>query len=206
MFIDHYFFFPLPHQKGRKGRLPTRRLSNGDEGVPGPRGCAVARGPPRPPPAPASGQSAARPQRDPRILGQVRQSHRIWGAARSPGKGPPPLFPAPPATYCNSSALSNFSPHLQPPPPHPPPRKLRANAEERENKGGKEQRAGQGEEGREGASSPLSAQPGDPPRPPPPPPPGQPCPPAAERHGGTPAGRPGPRGGRGPPPPPPPGA
>lgn len=201
MFIDHYFFFPFPTRKDGKDGCPPEGFQTGTRGCPAPGG-ALWPGDPRVPLLPQhQGKARPVPSATHGSLGKSDKATEFGERLGAPGRDPrlfsllrQPLtvIPQPSATFLRTSN----------PPPTPPPRKLRANAEERENKGGKEQRAGQGEEGREGASSPLSAQPGDPPRPPLPPPPGQPCPPAAERHGGTPAGRPGPRGGRGPPPPP----
>lgn len=153
------FLFPFPTKKDRKDRCSPEGFQTEKRGCPVPKDCAVVMGTPSPPSASASVQARPVSSSTHRSLGHGRQSDRIWGTARSPGKRPPPLFPAPASPYCNSSGFSNFPPHLH------PSWKLRANAEERENKGAKNKEPGRGKEGREGERSPLSGQPGGSPPP-----------------------------------------
>lgn len=183
------FLFPFPT---KKDRCSPEGFQTEKRGCPVPKDCAVAMGTPSPPSASASVQARPVSSSTHRSLGHGRQSDRIWGMARSPGKRPPPLFPAPASPYCNSSGFSNFPPHLH------PSWKLRANAKERENKGAKNKEPGRGREGREGERSPLSGQPGGSPAAAPG---GSPARPPQSRsrllprrlpQRGTPAGRPGP--------------
>lgn len=140
------FFFPF---STRKDSCSLQCFQIEKKGVHCPQGLCCGRGSPIPSFCPSISASAARLRREtPVPWARQTKRHNLgngsWAWEGCLPLRPAPLFTSLTSSYCNSSAFSNFPPHLQ------PCWKLRANAEERENKGAKNKELGRGEEGREG--------------------------------------------------------